>query len=114
MSRNNWQEPLEQANEIRFARARIKRDISAGRLRLPDVVDPHVELPNRDEIERAIENMKLEQLVSAAPRVGPSRYGKLWAQFAGAPARNGLRVNALGAVRRAQLASFLRVKGIGV
>lgn len=111
---NNWQAPLDRANEIRLARAALKHRIRARGLALPDVLDPHVALPGRDKIEETIANMPLEALVASAPRVGAARFAKLWADFSGQPyPKHGLRVRHLSADRRAQFAAFLRVKRVG-
>ena len=93
----NWEGALARANEIRLARARLKRAVRAGDPLLTDVIDPHAAIANRDEIEAAIANMAVEELVCAAPYVGSVRYAKLWRGFDMRP-KPGLRVRDLGDV----------------
>lgn len=112
---NDWKTPLDHANEIRLGRARLKRRIYAGELALPDVLDPAVELEDREAIEKAIAKMPLEQLVSAARGVGTIRFGRLWFRFSEHPfPKNGLTVRDLGLARRAAFAAYLRMRGIGL
>jgi len=109
----NWEGALARANEIRLARARLKRAIRAGDPLLTDVIDPHAEIPNRDEIEKAIANMTVEELVCAAPYVGSVRFAKLWQGYSGRP-KPGLRVRDLAEARRVAFAGYLRAKGVGL
>lgn len=56
---------LSRGNKIRCARAKLKKEIAAGKVNLPEML--------RDTIPECFENMKAEELLRSAPRVGPKK-----------------------------------------
>jgi len=59
-----WREALTEANEVRYARAQLKRDITAGKVSALEVLQQPADY---------VQGMKLREVLLAVPRLGPKK-----------------------------------------
>lgn len=90
---------LEQANDIRVRRGKLKREIKAGCPIVPLILEPPVWLGT----------MKVIDLLIALPRYGSVRVGKMLGRYFILPTKT---IGALTVHQREQLVAVLRVRGI--
>ena len=69
---------LRQANEIRIGRARLKRELASGRVRIADVIAQPPEFAK---------TAKVYDLLLALPKVGPAKAARSLSQCRIAPSR---------------------------
>lgn len=99
---------LEIGNAVRSQRAELKRQVFAGKLSLPGVIDPQVST-EWDEIG---EGMRIRELLRAMRGYSHTRVRKLLTHFGGYGYTGDLKLEELGDMRRAKLATLLRERGI--
>jgi hypothetical protein len=86
---------LEKANDVRKRRARLKRDLKAGRKQLaPALLSP----------PEYILSMKVAELLLATPKLGPVKVGKALHRAKMSPSRT---VGALSGSRRRELVGLV-------
>jgi hypothetical protein len=86
---------LAKANEVRVARARLKREVAAGRIELARLVA---------EPPTCVQSAKVRELLLAVPRIGPARADRLLARSRIAHAKT---VAGLSDRQRAELVELL-------
>jgi hypothetical protein len=87
---------LARANEVRLARARLKRDLAAGRVALAEVLS---------EPPACVEMAKVRELLLAVPGIGPAKADRAFAHCRIAEAKT---VAGLSGRQRAALVELLR------
>ena len=87
---------LRHANEIRSGRARLKRELASGRLRIEEIIAQPLE---------SARTAKVEDLLLALPKIGPARALRLLTQCRIAPSTT---VGGLTARQRFELIGLFR------
>jgi hypothetical protein len=95
-SREQRQAALARANEVRVARAQLKRELAAGTIELAQLLS----VP-----PASAERAKVEELLLAVPRIGPARAQRALAHCRIAETKT---VAGLSDRQRAELIDFLR------
>jgi hypothetical protein len=87
---------LRHANEIRIGRARLKRELASGRVRIDEVIDRPPEVAK---------TAKVYDLLLALPRVGPAKASRSLSQCRIAPSKT---VGGLSERQRLELIGLFR------
>jgi hypothetical protein len=95
-SREQRLRALAKANEVRLARARLKRELAAGRVELVQVLAAP---------PASAQTAKLREVLLAAPRIGPARVRRALAHCRIAETKT---LAGLSERQRAELIAFLR------
>jgi hypothetical protein len=70
-SREQRQRALQQANEIRMARAKLKKELASGKLTLVQILA---------EPPACVRTARLRELLLVLPKIGPAKAGRILAQ----------------------------------